>query len=383
MFFRVLAQRTSKNVGRHPGYYVTIFVRMNSMQSNRNFGLDILRVLACYMVLQIHAGEFYYISQQGTVLHTTDAWWVGWYNSLFRVCVPLFVMISGFFLFPVTDTKAFLKKRFARVAIPFVVWCVLYSVYQYGIGTATLQQAMGNVLKIPVNYGTDIGHLWYVYMLLGIYLFAPLISQWVQTATRGNMQLYLGLWAVAMSLPYIHLVFPAVLGECYWNKTPLLYYFSGFLGYVILANYIKRFYMQPQPGQYAIALLLIIVGYAITAGGFIHLLPQKDVVEELELTWGFETINVAMMTAGVFLLCKNITVRNISPAVTLTNDMSAKSYGIYLAHIMVLDTLYPYINPKFSSAAIKVPLIAVVSFICTYIVVKCLSYLPKKEWLIG
>ena len=383
MFFEVLAQRTSKNVGSHPGYSVTIFVRMNSTQSNRNFGLDILRVLACYMVLQIHAGEFYYISPQGTVLHTADAEWVGWYNSLFRVCVPLFVMISGFFLFPVTDTKAFLKKRFTRVAIPFVIWCVLYAVYQYCIGTASLQQAMGNVLKIPVNYGTDIGHLWYVYMLLGIYLFAPLISQWVQTATRGNMQLYLGLWAVAMSLPYIHLVFPAVLGECYWNKTPLLYYFSGFLGYVILANYIKRFYMPPQPGQYIVAVLLIIAGYAITAGGFIHLLPQKDVVEELELTWGFETINVAMMTAGVFLLCKNITARNTSPAVKLVTDMSAKSYGIYLAHIMVLDTLYPYINPHFSSAAIKVPLIALVSFICTYIVVKGLSYLPKKEWLIG
>lgn len=356
---------------------------MNSTQSNRNFGLDLLRVIACYMVLQIHAGEFYYISPQGTVSHTTDAWWVGWYNSLFRVCVPLFVMLSGFFLFPVTDTRAFFKKRFTRVAIPFVIWCVLYAVYQYCIGAATLQKALENILHIPVNYGTDIGHLWYVYMLLGIYLFAPLISAWVQTATKGNMQLYLGLWAVAMSLPYIHLLFPAVLGECYWNKTPLLYYFSGFLGYVILANYIKRFYMQPQPGQYIIAMLLIITGYAITAGGFIYLLPKKDVVEELELTWAFESINVAMMTAGIFLLFKNITVDKTSWAVKLVNDMSAKSYGIYLAHIMVLDTLYPYINIQFNSAAIKVPLIAVAAFIGTYLVVKCLSYLPKSKLLIG
>jgi len=336
------------------------------------------------MVLQIHAGEFYYISPQGTVLHTTGAWWVGWYNSLFRCCVPLFVMLSGFFMFPVTSTRAFLKKRFARVAIPFVIWCVLYAIYQYCIGAATLSKVIDNILKIPVNYGTDIGHLWYVYMLLGIYLFAPLISQWVQTATRRGMQLYLLLWAVAMCLPYIHLIFPAVLGECYWNKSPLLYYFSGFLGYVILANYIKRFYMQRQPGQYVLAVLLIIAGYGITAYGFIHLLPQKDVVEQLELTWGFESINVAMLTAGFFLLFKNITVSNpASFFVKLVNDVSGKSYGIYLAHIMVLDTLYLYINPHIASAAISVPLIAVVSFICTYLLVKCLSNLPMSRWLIG
>ena len=27
----------------------------------RNHGFDLLRVLACYMVIQVHAGEFFYI----------------------------------------------------------------------------------------------------------------------------------------------------------------------------------------------------------------------------------------------------------------------------------------------------------------------------------
>lgn len=357
---------------------------MNNTQPKRNFGLDLLRVIACYMVIQIHAGEYYYIAPDGSVLHTTNAEWVGWYNSLFRACVPLFVMLSGFYLFPVNDTGAFLKKRLGRVAIPFIIWCVLYAVYQYGMGLAPLNTALTNILKIPVNYGTDIGHLWYVYMLLGIYLFAPLISNWVQTATRKNMELYLLLWAIAMSVPYIHLVFPAILGECYWNKSPMLYYFSGFLGYVILANYIKRFCMQRQTRHYIIAIALIIAGYAITVFGFEYLLQRENIVANMELTWGFETINVAMMTAGIFLLFKNIAYNNdASRFKKLVTVISAKSYGIYLAHIMVLDTLYPFINPYIASAAIKVPLIAIASFIATYLVVKCLSYLPKSKWLVG
>lgn len=37
------------------------------MQKNtkRNFALDVLRVLACYMVIQVHTGEFYYIGRSG------------------------------------------------------------------------------------------------------------------------------------------------------------------------------------------------------------------------------------------------------------------------------------------------------------------------------
>ena len=32
------------------------------MIKNRNYSLDLLRVIACYLVIQQHASEFYYIS---------------------------------------------------------------------------------------------------------------------------------------------------------------------------------------------------------------------------------------------------------------------------------------------------------------------------------
>ena len=356
---------------------------MSSTTTSRNFGLDLLRVIACYMVAQIHTGEHYYIAADGSALHTHAAELVGWYNSLFRSCVPLFVMISGFFLFPVNDTATFLKKRFTRVAIPFIVWCVLYAFYQYFTGQVVLSNVFINILKIAVNFGTEVGHLWYVYMLLGIYLFAPLISQWVQTASRKGMQLHLALWALAMCVPYIHLVFPEILGECYWNKTPLLYYFSGFLGYVILASYIRRFHMQPQKQDYIVGALLIVTGYAITAYGFLHELPLQKMVPAVEVTWGFESINVAMMTAGIFLIFKNINIKGPSSLAKLINDVSAKTYGIYLAHIMVLNTIFPLIDDRIANAAIKIPLIALAAFIGTYLIIKCLSYLPKSKFLVG
>jgi surface polysaccharide O-acyltransferase-like enzyme len=357
---------------------------MTTNITKRHYGFDILRVLACYMVMQIHTGEFYYIGNNGAVINSPDAHIVGWFNSLFRTCVPLFVMLSGYFLFPIADTHAFFKKRMGRVAIPFILWCVIYAFYYYFKGQANLQETFINIAKIAANYGVDVGHLWFVYMLLGLYLFAPLISGWIQTCTRKNMEFYLLLWAITLLVPYIHLIFPAIWGECYWNHTPMLYYFSGFLGYVILANYIKRFHLQPRVWNYYLGVLLIIVGYAITTFGFLHLLPTEKYTITLELTWGFETINVAMMTAGFFLILKNISIENSnSPIVKLLADISAKSYGVYLAHIIILNTVFSWLNPYFQSAAIKLPLIAFTTFIITNIIMKLFSYLPKSKLLVG
>lgn len=357
---------------------------MTIVKPPRNYGIDLLRVIACYMVMQIHTGEFYYIGPTGNVLNTPDAHIVGWYNSFFRICVPLFVLISGFFLFPVGDTQTFLKKRLSRVVVPFALWCILYAFYYHFTAGADLKTTMIHILHIPVNYGVEIGHLWFVYMLIGIYLFAPILSPWIEKADRRGMELYLVIWAIALSLPFIHLIFPEVLGECAWNRTPLLYYFSGLLGYVILASYIKKFHMAPKPLDLPLGVVLIIIGYAITALVFEQRLGTEKMVCTLELSWGFDTINVAMMTAGAILIFKNISFKNTNSFfVRLIAGISSISYGIYLGHIMVLNIYYHLLNQYFDTAAVKIPLIAFCTFITTCVLVKLLSLLPKSKWLVG
>ncbi|WP_245845690.1 acyltransferase [Mucilaginibacter xinganensis] len=357
---------------------------MTNAAAMRNYGFDILRVIACYMVIQAHAGEFYYIGNGGKITNTLDAYWVGWYNPICIISVPLFVMISGLFLFPVTDIPAFFKKRFSRILVPFVLWCIFYALYYYAKGYVDLNTTLTNIANIPLNYGARIGHLWFVYMLLGIYLFAPIISPWIQTASRKSMEFYLVLWAVTLTIPYIHLVIPDIWGETFWNRTPMLYYFSGFLGYVVLANYIKRYHMEPRPWNYTAGVILIIAGYAITTYGFIHRLDTEKFINKLALTWGFETINVAMMTTGAFLMFKNLKIKNPdSPFTRLLLDIAAKSYGIYLAHILILNAVHSLLDHRFASAAVKIPLMGLCAFILTFIVVKLLSLLPKSKWIVG
>lgn len=112
----------------------------------------------------------------------------------------------------------FFRKRFIRSHSLYClvrVVCLL-SVYD---GTGRISKcALINILKIPVNFGVEVGHLWYVYMLLGLYMIAPIISPWLKVATRKQVEFYLYVWGVTLCLPYIHLLFPSVLGECFWNK---------------------------------------------------------------------------------------------------------------------------------------------------------------------
>jgi surface polysaccharide O-acyltransferase-like enzyme len=350
----------------------------------RHRGFDLLRVIAIYMVMQIHTGEFEYEGPNGTVLHTAGSWAVGWTNSLLRVCVPLFVMITGFFLFPIENERKFFRKRFTRVLIPFVIWCAVYAFYYYGQGTISLHTALLNIAKITVNYGTEVGHLWFVYMLMAIYLIAPVFSPWIVSASRKSMELFLVLWGVSMLLPFIHLFFSEVWGECYWNATPTLYYFSGFMGYAVLAAYIKRFWMAPSRGIDWLAIVMVVAGYGVTAAGFLYRLGYVQDTNSLELTWNFTTLNVAVMTAGLFLLFRNIHAdRSNSLVWKWIDDLARMSYGMYLAHIIVLNAVHSLLAPVLGNPFLRIPTIAATTFLITYLAVKLLSLLPKSKYLIG
>ena len=77
--------------------------------------LDYLRVIACFMVVMVHACEFYYCTETGAVVASEDArLWVALIDGAFRQSVPLFVMVSAFLLVPLsTNTASFFKRRFS------------------------------------------------------------------------------------------------------------------------------------------------------------------------------------------------------------------------------------------------------------------------------
>ncbi len=350
------------------------------MTQQREFSMDILRVLACFLVIWQHASENYYISPEGLPVKELSTYTIGYITSLDRCCVALFIIISGYFLLPVSQPlSTFFKRRLARIAGPFVVWGIIYAIYFIFSKGDSITQCLTNIANIPINFGTDLGHMWYVYMLLGLYLLAPVISPWLKIASHKVLLFYLGIWFVASNLPYIHLIFPEIWGECFWNPTPMLYYFTGFVGYFILGFYFRRFgSLSP-----LVSVVFIIIGYFVTALVYNSRISTAETVASLELSWGECNSNVILMAAGIFSLVKSVKWHRDNFLGNFITDFATKGYAIYLAHVLILTEVSKVVVGKHDSVLLEVPAISLATFILTYLLIKFLSCLPKSRYWLG
>lgn len=348
-------------------------------EKTRNLSLDVLRVLAIFLVIWQHTSENYYIGPNVSLVHDAVPV-VGIFNSYSRCCIGLFIMISGYLLIPMKQsTSQFFRRRFSRVLFPWLFWCVLYALrmgYMEKEGGADI---LSHIAHIFVNFGTDVGHLWYVYMLLGIYLLVPVISPWLRSCSKRELQFYLALWGITLLLPYLHQIWPEMWGECSWNPTPTLYYFTGFGGYFVLGHYIRRY----GPLGKAFSWMLLIVGYGITASAFILHGAHTNSAVDAEIPWDFCCINVAMMALGTFSLISRLDIKAKGAARKLVETTSVCSYGMYLCHIMVLSIMFDVAEMLFQGMLVKIAFIGTTTFLISLLVVFLLSKLPKAKWWLG
>ena len=349
--------------------------------TKRYFGIDLIRVVACFLVMQTHAGEIYYIEDSGDLIRNEKNIWPGIFNSLARVCVPLFVMISGYLLLPMkTDYSTFLKKRFTRVSFPFIAFCIFYDIYYYIRGVIDVKTMLINIPKIFINYGSELGHLWFMYMIMGVYLLIPIFSPWIKSAKKEHFYFYFVIWLISSFSCYIHLAFPQIWGEVYWNNNTVVQGFIGDFGYAVLGAFIKLHLKEKN--LYILGIILYLIGSGFTMFGFLYRREEATTCEEIEVTWKFDSINVVIATFGVFLLLRKVECKN-EKVVKIFNDIALKSYGMYLIHIFFLQFFkYVFDAPnQFPLWCIFV--IAILTFITSYLVIKALSYIPYSQYIIG
>lgn len=343
--------------------------------------LDYLRVLSCLMVILVHACEFFYVGADApAIANDTDRWVVGIIDSALRPCVPLFVMISGYLLLPVTMPAAtFIKKRMTRVVVPFIIWSVLYATLPLLWAEIDLDGSLGRLGHLLINFNDASGHLWFVYMLIGVYLVMPIISPWLERANRREELAVLAVWAFTMFFPYMRDYMGPVYGECFWNEFHMFYYFSGHVGYVVLAHYLRRWVDLTPARALAISLPLIVVGYVITAGVFMDRSYYATSMAQLEVSWRFCTPNVAMMALGMFLLARFI---KAGRCYNLIRALSIDSYGIYLMHIFFLSMWFKIFQGTMHTLAI-VLVIGPLTFVTCAIVTRMIRLVPGGKYIAG
>jgi surface polysaccharide O-acyltransferase-like enzyme len=367
---------------------------MNKVNSgSRIVFLDYVRVVAIFMVLLVHSIEPFYLGGEGTyVASWGDALWVTFLNSAIRCAVPLFVMTSSYLLLPIKgDGMTFLRRRFVRVGLPFAVWTLLYAFIPYW-GTEDMSISE-NLSRLVFNFMPHAGHLWFVYMILGLYLIMPIISPWLERVSQRGERMFIMVWLLSTAVPFLRVAalatgFAEVWGEASWNEFGALYYTSGFIGYIVVAHYIRTYVNWSTVKTLCVALPTLVIGYIIVALPFYLQLPDAypvndsiDLAVRWELSWCFTTTGVALTTIALFLLFKLIT----KPCRTYPffERLSKLSYGIYLVHMFVLVAVFSYVSTWGLATPVVMLLTATLTFIISALFVQLLSLLPKSKYFIG
>ncbi len=160
--------------------------------TTRDLSIDILRIIACFMVILIHT------SMEGLYAFSlrTYTWtFLNFYDTVGRPSVPLFVMISGslFLRREHIDIRRLWCKNILHLFVVYIVWCAFYAVMNNG-----LHKCITDPFSVWEEF-TASGpqfHLWYLRMLMNLYAITPLLWLLVRAMDRKIFRYYFLLFFV-------------------------------------------------------------------------------------------------------------------------------------------------------------------------------------------
>ena len=386
----------------------------NSISDNRIVWLDVIRCVAMIMVIGVHCIDPFYISPTMRAIPEYTHW-AAIYGSLLRPSVPLFVMMTGLLLLPVKKQPLgkFYKKRIYRVLFPFLILSVLYSMFPWVTGvlglpkeiigdffcytqgqeSQSLIDSLKDVAMIPFNFSHKENHMWYIYLLIGLYLYMPFFSAWIENADRKTKRAFLLIWIISLFIPYLkeyvaNCLFERsgyVFGTDTWNEFGLFYYFAGFNGYLLLGHYVKKGNDWSLMKTFILCILMFAVGYYITYTGFSTTASNPNATEtEMELFFTFCSPNVLLMTLTTFLLLQKVVITN-STVIKVLANMTQCGFGIYMVHYFVVGPFFLLIGPSSLPIPLQVPLMAICIFLCSWAFTALIyKLMPRKAvWFMG
>lgn len=362
--------------------------------NNRIVFLDYVRVFACFLVMVVHASENFYpapgatdmAGPQSLLANESDRLWVSLYDGFSRMSVPLFIIVSAYLLAPMKEGVSmwqFYRKRFTRILPPFFVFMVLYSTLPLLWGQIDAATSVRDLSRLPLNFPTLAGHFWFLYPLVSLYLFIPVMSPWLRQATAREERFFVALFLLSTCMPYLNRWCGEVWGQCFWNEYHALWYFSGYLGYLVMAHYIRVHLTWSRGKRLRVGTLMTAVGGVLTIGSFyVQATPGViHVTPELEIGWAFCTVNCVLLTAGAFIL---FTCMEQEKAPRLVVELSKLSFGMFLMHIFWLGLWVDvYKNALCLPTALAIPAIAATTFASCALTTKLISLMPGSKWVIG
>jgi len=349
----------------------------------KKYWVSNLRVFATLTVILLHAAGFG--SLHVKKLAYTD-WWICHIINVFgRFAVPVFVMLSGYLLIgKYEELNSFLKKRLTRIFVPFVIWSLVYIIWSNFKGQPNERTpwTIGDFTqKILSGGGGGSGHLWFVYMLLGIYAFTPIISRWIKgtenspnpNTQRNEIRYFIFLWFVG------NVVYTLVNKWFGFEIKFDIRYFTGFVGYFVLGYWLGKTGTKLSKSM---LILLFLASWALTA--YICYAVSWEAGKYIYDYTDYLSVPVILMSVSIFLFFQKACDVDFLPR--LMQELDITSYGVYLVHALILRILSReyQINFTWIHPVVGISVHFLLTAVISYLVVKIISKIPKVgSWIVG
>ena len=346
---------------------------------------DILRIIAIFAVIVIHA-----TANILTACPPSTAVWrqSNIISAAARFAVPVFFMVSGiFFLDPErhVSAKKIFSKSLPRLAVALLFWGVLYEVYiplTFWIkgGTFDWQMILDGLKNIL--YGNGHFHLYFIYLIAGLYLITPILRVFTKNATRRQTEYFLLLFFLCSGvIPYL-LKFPPFSNFAPAFNQMGIRTVTGYVGYFLAGHYFSKYNLSKRS---RIILYVFGIAAAVTACIGTSHLSSLRIMPDVSLYEGLSPFSMIYSTA-VFVFVKNLRCLNALSAKASNRIAwaSKTTFGIYLMHDFLNIALRGFnislINyPPF----IAVPLYSLASFtVCMLISALLLKIPVARKWIV-
>ncbi len=327
--------------------------------------LGILRVTAAFGVAALHIISLWLRSTDPG----TTAWWIAdFYDAATRWCVPMFIMISGVLLLGPRGFQppaVFYRKRMGKILIPLVFWSGFYLALRRG-----WEGLPGPILVRDLVRGAPYGHLWYMYVIVGLYLITPLLHPFITSVSRRAL-----MWTVVPLLAAVSthsLISTFTAGE---GKPTIFSMFVVYIPYYMCGYLLSLFVVPRAWVKYlAVGVVALWLGIALGTG---LLFPRI----EFYLS-SHHSVPIILLATGLFLLCSGLFgPQSASPAPgwKILRYLDSRSFGIYLSHPLFL---FFAVRAGFPTPAMLhqplfcIPAASAVVILASLVLTSCLKAMP-------
>ena len=325
----------------------------------REYTFDVLRVISMIMVIVIHVSNVY--TRSFNFIDTNSYLVSLVFNTISRVSVPIFFMISGALLLDRNfDFKKY-KNRILKIILLIVVWDLLYLIWEY-LFLGVKYDKLYKLIIEPYR-----AHLWFLYNIVILYATQPILKYILDKANNIIKMILFVIWLLLSTISMYN-IFIANIFTIFSN-----------IGFFILGKYMYDYLQnnkQNNKKYTLIMVLLVIISYSISI--YLNFTASLKFNMFYNLFFAYRTPFIILSSFIIFkivyIYCHNKKPKDI---ILISSDLSL---GVYLIHGMFLDVTTKYVDYKNIIPIIGIPsftLFILVLSLISVVILRKIKYINK------